>query len=62
MLARAIKLQEQGLTEQAIITAKQATTLFDAEAAAGKNATTAKRGAENAKKLIGIWQASLGQE
>lgn len=60
-LARAIKLNEQGMTEQAITKAQQAIVLFNAEAAAGKNATAAKRGAENARKMIGIWQASLPQ-
>lgn len=55
-LAKAIKLQEQGNTEQAIITAKQAMVLFYEEATAGK--TSSSRGAENARKMIDLWQSS----
>lgn len=55
--ARAILLHNQGLTQQAIVAAQQAIVLFDQEAASGKNAVAARRGAENAKKMISVWQS-----
>jgi hypothetical protein len=57
-LAQAIKLHDQGLTQQAITAAQQAIVLFDEEVKAGKNAAVARRGTENAKKMIGIWQSA----
>lgn len=61
-LARAIKLYDQGYNQQAVTAAQQAIVLFDAEAAAGKNTAAAKRGAENARKLIGLWQTPANEE
>jgi tetratricopeptide (TPR) repeat protein len=61
-LARSLKLNDQGYTRQAITAAQQAIVLFDAEAAAGKNTASARRGAENARKLIGIWQTGTDEE
>ncbi len=61
MLARAIKLQDQGLTQQALTAAQQAVVLYDAEAAAGKNVDAAKRGAKTAKTMISLWQSSQNE-
>jgi hypothetical protein len=58
---RAIRLHDSGLTQEAVVAAKQAVQLFDSEAASGKNAVAAKRGSENAKKMLSIWQAGNGQ-
>lgn len=56
-LARAIRLHDSGLTQEATVAARQAIQIFDAEAAAGKNAVAARRGSENAKKMLSIWEA-----
>lgn len=60
MLARAIELQNQGRTQEAIISAQQAISLFQSDIAVGKNVTASQRGADNAKKFIQIWRQSSG--
>jgi tetratricopeptide (TPR) repeat protein len=55
MLAQAIKLHDQGYTDEAIGAAQQAIALFQADVEAGRNVDSAKRGSENAKKLIKVW-------
>jgi len=55
-LARAIDLHNQGRTQEAVAAAEQAIDLYQAEANAGRNASLAKRGMENARKMIRIWQ------
>ncbi|OFX15252.1 MAG: hypothetical protein A2Z18_00160 [Armatimonadetes bacterium RBG_16_58_9] len=55
MLAQAIKLHDQGYMDEAIGAAQQAIALFQADVEAGRNVDSAKRGSENAKKLIKVW-------
>ncbi|MCE5200273.1 MAG: hypothetical protein ABFD54_07155 [Armatimonadota bacterium] len=55
-LANAIELRNQGKTNEAIATAQQSVNLFQADIDAGRNATGARRGIENARKLISVWQ------
>lgn len=57
LLARAISLKNQGLTQEALSAAQQAIVLFEREAVTGNNPTAANRGAENARKMISIWQS-----
>ncbi len=57
-LARAIELKNQGKTSEAIAAAQQAIGQFQADVDAGRNVTASKRGAENARKLIQLWQQS----
>jgi hypothetical protein len=56
MLARAIELYRQGKVSEAISTDQKAAELFQAEVDAGKNVAAAKRGIDNAQKLIQLWQ------
>lgn len=56
MLARAIELYRQGKVSEAIGTAQKSIELFQAEVDAGKNVAAAKRGIDNAQKLIQLWQ------
>jgi len=56
VLAHAIDLHDQGKTQEAISAAQQAMDLYQADIAAGKNSVSARRGSENAKKLIQLWQ------
>lgn len=58
MLAEAIQMHDQGLDEESIGTAERAIKLFQADIDAGRNSESAKRGIENAKKLIAIWSQS----
>ncbi|MCL5105329.1 MAG: hypothetical protein M1133_14630 [Armatimonadetes bacterium] len=58
LLAAAIELQNQGRSQEAIISAEQAVSRFQADIAVGKNVTAAQRGADNARKFIQIWQQS----
>jgi tetratricopeptide (TPR) repeat protein len=59
LLAAAIRMRNQGRTQEAIDTAQQAITYFRAEVDAGTNVTSAKRGIDNAGKLISLWQQAL---
>ncbi|MCE5313803.1 MAG: hypothetical protein ABFD49_08880 [Armatimonadota bacterium] len=59
LLAAAIRMRNQGQTREAIDSAQQAITHFQSEINAGTNPTSAMRGIDNAKKLIGLWQQSL---
>ncbi len=56
LLARAIELYRDGKTNEAISAAQKAMELFQAEVDAGKNVAAAKRGIDNAQKLIQLWQ------
>lgn len=58
LFARAISLGNQGRTQEAVAAAQQAIVLFEREAVTGNNPTAANRGAENARKMISIWQSS----
>lgn len=58
MLASAIELYRQGKISEAIGAAQKAAELFQAEVDAGKNVAAAKRGVDNAQKLIQLWQQS----
>ena len=56
MLAQAIDQHGQGRTSEAIASAMEAEGLFQSDIDAGKNATAARRGLENARKMIQMWQ------
>ena len=57
-LARAIQLRNEGKTDDAVTAAQQAIALFQADVLLAKNVDSAKRGAENAKRLITVWRQS----
>jgi tetratricopeptide (TPR) repeat protein len=57
LLAEAIRLHNQGRNTEAITLAQQAAGVFQADIDAGRDVTTAKRGAENARKLLQAWQS-----
>lgn len=61
-LARAIELHNQGKVSEAIAAARQAIGLFQVEVEANRNPSAAKRGAENARKLIQLWQQTTTSE
>lgn len=56
MLALAIEQHNEGRTADAIASAMEAAHLFQSDIDAGKNATSARRGLENARKMIQIWR------
>ena len=58
MLAEAIQLHDQGLHEESIGAAQRAIALFQADIEAGRNPESARRGIENAKKLVAVWEQS----
>ncbi|MHB9035164.1 MAG: hypothetical protein ACYC64_00755 [Armatimonadota bacterium] len=62
LLAAAIRMRNQGRTQEAISSAQQAIPYFQAEVDAGTNATSARRGIDNAKKLISLWQQSIAAQ
>ncbi len=55
-LAEAIRLHNQGRNSDAIITANNAIALFNRDIQDGRGVDSAKRGIENARKLISVWQ------
>lgn len=59
VLADAIKLHNNGRNQEAIGAAEQAIALYQADMDAGRNADSARRGIDNAKKLIKVWQQSV---
>ena len=61
LLAQAIRLHDQGKTNEAIGAANQAIVLWDADVEAGKSVDSAKRGIANANKFISLWQNGAGQ-
>ena len=58
MLAEAIQLHDQGLHEESIGAAERAIALFQGEIDAGRNPEPARRGIDNAKKLVAVWEQS----
>lgn len=57
LLARAIRLYNEGDASGAIDAARQAVDLYEADIAAGRNPDSARRGIDTAKKYISVWQA-----
>ena len=59
LLAKSIRLRNQGSTSEAIGAANQAIVLYRADIDVGKNPDSANRGIATATKYISVWQASL---
>lgn len=58
LLAEAIRLHNQGRNAEAVASAQQAINVFQADIDAGRNVTSAKRGADTARKYVQAWQPS----
>ncbi len=61
LLAKAIRLRNQGDTSEAIDAATRAIDLYRADVSAGKSPDSASRGIATATKYISIWQAALAR-
>lgn len=59
MFAEAIRLYNAGQPQEAIGAAEQAIALYQADVEAGRNVDEARRGIDNAKKQIKVWQQSV---
>lgn len=59
MLAEALKLHDEGSSQEAIGAAQQAIVLFQKEIDSGENVDAAERGIRIAKSKIEVWQQSI---